>query len=373
MKILTRNGKALASAVGVIALKPYQKAWGYRQSVSRGETQVYDWIYKCISEGFAVESRIVAGKTYTVDGGNQHVLSNDVHWLVIPLRQFDIPAEDSGNIIAYNAVRRVCADNQMLLGWACPGVSSEASGWSGYEVVNDEEYLDEFRLQYPYADMSEKRAEIRATISEIDALVQTETGCSIVNKPESEADKLAVATVLHDWILDNVSNNTDIDDSNHWSHCAYSVLRQTAGAADAREADCAGFACAYQLLCDQYGINCIEVMGGAGDSEGGATGTRTNHAWNLLSLTLPIGTYTADAALWYAVDIRFNEYVKDGKVKTDGVVVRNTRRFFLSDKVYDDTSNTTVRGHDYRQRANNAIGYPVEVPMGQIEQGGGAA
>ena len=379
------------SADGVLALAPYRQAWGYLQSVSCGEAQLYDWIYKCISEAFSVTSRTVGGKTYTVDGGNEHVLSNDVHWLVIPMRQFDIPAEESGNLTAFRAVRRVCGDNQMLLGWACPDVNSAAVDWSGYEVVNDGEYLDAYRLQYPHSDLSEKRAEIRATISEIDALVQTETGCSIVNKPESEADKLAVATVLHDWILTNVSNNRSRQDSTHWAHCAYSVLRQVDDPSDGRKADCAGFGAAFQLLCEQYGINCLEVLGGAGDSDTGATGTRTNHAWNMLSLSLPIGTYTADPALWYAADVRFDEYVKDSFSVNDPDIKKyfmqegarvvpsstwTTRRYFLSSKVYYD--DVDVRFHsgsnnyDYTHRANNAIGYPVEVPGAEL-QGGGAA
>lgn len=365
MKIITKNGKAITSTNGAVTVKKYSKKWGFLQTKNRKEVQLYDWIYKCISDGFAVSTRTINGKIYTVDGGNENVLSGDVHWLVIPMRQFNIPAESIGNAKAFNVVHRVCTDNQDLFAWACPVVG----GIEGYEVVNDGEYLDAYKLQHPFdiETFGYKKEEVRQTILEIDEFVKTETGFSILDKPVGASDKIAVATALHDWIIENVNNNNVLANSNHWSHCAYNCLRAKTSQSDVRTTDCAGFSSAFQLLCEQYGVNCIQVLGGVGDSDSGATGMKTNHSWNMLSIELPIGTYDSVSSKWYGVDIRFNEYVKDGKVKTDDATVTDTRRYFMTKNIYSDTTNTTVNGRDCRQRTNNDIGYPVDVPTGYLQ------
>lgn len=349
MKIIARNGNAVTNGSCVVGYKPYRSMWGFQQSKCRNETAMYDWIYRCISEGFSVQTRTVGGKTYTVEGG---AVDAELFWLVIPLRQFNILANGTEkNITAFNAVFRVAVDNPMLLAFASP---------VDYTVVNDGGFVDCYKLQFPKVGIFEKKAEMQHTIDAIDDYIFSETGFSVANKPITAAEKQAVATAIHDWILTNVSNNTSYDESGYWTHNAYNCLKSSSP----RYSDCSGFAAAYQLLCNMYGINCIYVMGGVGTNEGGATTTKINHAWNTLSLELPIGDYSDDASKWYSVDIRFDQYVKDGKVKTDGVTVTDTKRYFMKDNTYNDTTKTTVNGHDYRQRANNDIGYPVDIPNG---------
>ena len=323
----------------VASLKPYAKSWGFLQAKMRNEVSLYDAIYKSILNATDFEQSEDA----------------DLGWLVIPMNGFNIPANGTDkNITAFNAVYRVCSDNQDLLAFASP---------IDYFVVNDGGFVSSYKLRVPadITEWKEKRREIWKTVSEIDEYVQKEAGFSIANKPTTEVGKKEVASVLHDWILENVSNNDAYENSNYWTHNAYNCLRSLSSQTDKRSTDCSGFSSAYQLLCRQYDINCIQVLGGVGDSSSGATGTKTNHSWNILSIDLPIGKYDSDVSKWYAVDLRFDEYVKDGKVETNGIIATDTRRYFMTKNIYSDTTNTTVKGHDYRKRANNDIGYPVEV------------
>lgn len=361
MKALIKNEHALVQS-GVLVYKPYINQWGFHQSKTINEIKLYDWVYKCLVDGFSVQTRVINGKTYILDGGNTGTLGEEIHWLIIPMRQFNIPSEkdENGNTIdknktAFNVVSRVCTDNQELLIYAPPA--------DYYSVVNDDEYVDYYKLQFPFdqEDLIKKRKEILTTISEIDLYVISKTGFSVLNKPTTNIEKVEVISALHDWILENVSNNTVYENSNYWTHNAYNCLKSLSNETDVRTTDCSGFASAYQMLCQRYGVNCIQVIGGAGSGNGGATTTKINHSWNILSLELPIGKYDSDVSKWYAVDLRFDEYVKDGKVKTNGVIVTDTRRYFMTKNIYSDTTNTTIKGRDYRQRANNDIGYPVEV------------
>ena len=191
-----------------------------------------------------------------------------------------------------------------------------------------------------------------------------------MSKPTTATGKAAVAGALHDWLVTNVDNNTG-SEPYYWTHNAYNCLKQ----ATPRYTDCNGFAVAYAYLCNLYGINCIPTYGGCGDGDGGATSepaARTNHEWNIVSLDLPIGTYTSDPRLWYAVDVRFDEYVASNKVTNVDGAVTDTRYFFMTNQVYVDVAmdilETRVKNRDYRLRANNIVGYPVDVPAGVWEE-----
>lgn len=322
----------------IVSLKQYAKRWGFHQVKNTNEVALYDAIYRSILNVTTVEQSDDA----------------DLGWLVIPVRDFNIPANGTDkNLAAFEAVYRVCSDNQELLAFASP---------VKYSVINDGDYVASYKLQVP-ADVDgwkAKRVEIWKTIAEIDVHVLRGTGFSISNKPITEEAKASVATALHDWVIDNVSNNTASASSSYWTHNAYSCLTQSTP----RYSDCSGFSAAFQMLCQLYGINCLQVMGGIGKGDGGATTTRINHSWNMLSLSLPIGEYEEKDEEWYGVDIRFDQYIKDGNVKTDGVVITDIQRYLMSEYVYSDKTNTTIKGFDYTLRANNAVGYPVESPTG---------
>lgn len=368
MEVLTRNDKVLRGKNGVIVKKPYADLWGYHQAKASGKTGLYDWIYQCLLEGFSVTTRTVDGVAYTVDGGINGIShqtgidpNSELHWLVIPLAQFDIHADTdtATSIEAFDAVFRVISDNPELLATLSP---------SFYSVTKANGKVSTFLMHFPYnmTALRQKRREIKLIVPTIDSYVTTETTFSIANKPTAAADKAAVAGALHDWLVANVDNNTG-SEPYYWTHNAYNCLKQ----ATPRKTDCNGFAVAYAMLCQRYGINCIPVYGGVGDGEGGATSEpagRQNHEWNMLSLTLPIGNYTVDPSAWYAVDVRMDEYVASNKVTNSSGAVTDTRYFFMTDQVYvdvtTDTLETRVRNHDYRLRANNAIGYPVDVPAG---------
>lgn len=382
MECLTRNGKALRGENGVIAVKPYADMWGYQQSKLAEQIGLYDWIYQCLYEGFSVASRTVDGVTYTIDGGNSGIShatgydpDQELHWLVIPLAQFDIPADTdtATSVEAFSAVFRVISDNPELLATLSP---------SFYSVTKANGKVSTFLMHFPYnmTALRQKRREIKLIVPTIDSYVTTQTTYSMASKPTTTAGKAAVAGALHDWLVANVDNNTG-SEPYYWTHNAYNCLQQ----ATPRYTDCNGFAVAYAYLCNLYGINCIPTYGGVGDVEGGATSEpegRQNHEWNMLSLTLPIGTYSADPSAWYAVDVRMDEYVddtfrteqssvywkEDGDRVTTDTPGWSRRRFFLSDKVYGESGFVRLHkgrsDHDYTLRANNAIGYPVDVPAG---------
>lgn len=333
MRAVFRTGTTV-----IVAVKPYAHSWGFRQSAEN--TALYDAIYRSIFQASNV--------TAATD-------DDDFGWLTIPLRSFDLPADGAQNQAAFEAVYRVCADNQDLLAFASP---------VDFTVVNDGDYVSAYKLRVPVDanGWKEKRAEIWETIAKINTYVADETGFSFRELPETAEERLQVAAALHNWLIENVSNNTGAATSGYWTHNAYSCLTR----ATPRYSDCSGFSAAYQFLCRLYGINCIQVMGGVGTGAGGATSEKINHSWNMLAPNLPCGKFVATAPKWYAVDVRFDQYVKDGKVKINGIAVTDTNRYCMTSYVYDDAEGTTVNGHDYTLRANNAVGYPVDTPSGAI-------
>lgn len=335
MKAVFRTGTTF-----IVAVKPYANSWGFRQTVEN--TALYDAIYRSIFNASTV--------TAATD-------DDDFGWLTIPLRSFNLPANGAQNQAVFEAVYRVCADNQELLAFASP---------VDYSVINDGNYVSAYKLRVPVdvIGWKEKRAEIWDTIAKINTYVADETGFELTALPETAEERIEVAVALHNWLIENVSNNAGAATSGYWTHNAYSCLTR----ATPRYSDCSGFSAAYQWLCQLFGINCIQVMGGVGGdtSIGGATSERINHSWNMLAPELPRGKFEATASKWYAVDVRFDQYVKDGKVKINGSAVTDTNRYCMTSYVYNDTEGTTVNGHNYTERANNAVGYPVGTPSGAI-------
>lgn len=329
-----------ATTNGILAVKkPYAKRWGYRQAQRMNAVGLYDAIYKSILNAATV--------TAATD-------DDEFGWLTIPLQGFHIPSNGTAeNTAAFEMVYRVCSDNQDLLAFASP---------VDYSVTNDGNYVSAYKLRVPLdvGGWKEKRAEIWGTVDEVSIYVTDETGCALNALPETAEERIEVAVALHNWLIEHVSNNAGAATSGYWMHNAYSCLTR----ATPRYSDCSGFSAAFQFLCRLYEINCIQVMGGVGEGVGGATTTKINHSWNMVAPELPRGKFDSDASKWYGADVRFDQYIKDGKVKINGGAVTDTNRYCMTSYVYNDTAGTTVNGHDYRLRANYPIGYPVEVPLG---------
>ncbi|MDD2626239.1 MAG: hypothetical protein PHT00_02255 [Candidatus Methanomethylophilus sp.] len=88
---------------------------------------------------------------------------------------------------------------------------------------------------------------------------------------------------------------------------------------------CEGFAMAFKLLCDQYGINCKVVFGNANLTS--LDGGSQLHAWNLVEIAGGNGTCNGEPCDVYAVDTTWNNTAGDSTAylgvgtatETDGI------------------------------------------------------
>lgn len=300
MGVLTRNGKALASGESVLCkMPPYWKQWNYLQAIAEGTKEIYEWYHKCFSEGFTVQTRTVEdgqGNSYTitVDGGDGSVVFDGVTYfegfrrIVIPVVQFGLTDTTANrSLVSGTFPWRVIADDPLLLNTTLR---------PAYDTVNGKIKTVSF-----VAPTEEMRAAARTAISEgvaaLKAAVRTHTAAKYGGsglRPRdfnTEAKKRDVAKIIHDWLMDNV-NYGRMDD--YWGKTMYSAIALNSDSAPI----CSGWSYAFAYLCRLYGINAIYVEG---TTRGG------EHAWNYVSFELPIGTYTADASKWSAVDVTWDD------------------------------------------------------------------
>ena len=133
---------------------------------------------------------------------------------------------------------------------------------------------------------------------------------SIVNKIKNKADlfkknEFRLEKCLHDSVVKSVAYDYE---SLKKTDCfnAHSIV----GAFIDRKAVCEGIAKAFKLLCNEYGIKCIVVLGKA--NKDGVYGDDDYHAWNLVKI--------ADES--YYVDVTWdNLYDEEYNVTTDDILL----------------------------------------------------
>lgn len=105
---------------------------------------------------------------------------------------------------------------------------------------------------------------------------------NIVNKVKAKADtfknnEFRLEKCLHDSVVKSVAYDYDSLKNNDCFN-AHSIV----GAFLDRKAVCEGIAKAFKLLCNEYGIKCIVVLGKA--NKDGVYGDDDYHAWNLVKI-----------------------------------------------------------------------------------------
>lgn len=117
---------------------------------------------------------------------------------------------------------------------------------------------------------------------------------------------------IHDWVMNQVTYDYDAaansgNDAYMYAHTAYPVFAEGWG----NKVVCEGYAKAFKILCDQFGIPCVLA---SGEGNGGA------HMWNLVQMP---------DENWYAVDATWDDS-GDGNYDVYFAVGSNTQGFSSS-------------------------------------------
>lgn len=337
--LMNGSGKVLLKDGGAVLRKPYLKSWGYAQAKADGTTELYDWVFKCFSEGFSVSERTIDGSTYAVDGGAAGEEYEGFRKIVVPLIQFQIPAESYlavwdclDRVVRYNWELCYHVKNQEFLDE--DGNNARETGKTIVSVAmivpNDTQRL------HAQTKMAEATALVKAKVLEV---------CGVsAGDGLTEVQKRNVTKVIHDWIMERTSykpTENEQDDEYYWSQLAYSALTDEENIKPV----CAGYTAAVAYLCSMYGITAVFVSGEATD--GVDTG---QHAWNMVAFGLPYGVYSSVPSDWAAIDLTWDDK------RHDGTKEGTPWEYFCTDKAYHEY------GTAEETRTNDDRGYPVSVP-----------
>ena len=327
--LANKRQKVLFMHDKVIALKPYLKTWGYTQSKNEGATVMYDWVFKCLQDGFSVEERIIDGKTYVVDGGPAPEEYEGFRKIIVPIPQFKLSGNEYMTI--WDCLDRVARYNQELCyhvkGQEFLDEDGNNARQSGKMIVSVTMFVpNDTQRKHMQIKMKEAVAQITEKVVEI-------CGVSVGDKL-TKIQKWSVTKVIHDWIMERTYYNLNheaIKDT-----AAY-YLTQLAYSALTDEADvkpiCAGYTAAMAYLCNMYRINCVFVSGFAVDD----TVTKpTDHAWNIVSFTLPYGEYSSDPSQWAAMDLTWDDK------RLDEIKQGTPWEYFCTDKVYHEHGDSEI-------------------------------
>ncbi len=262
---------------------PYLKEYGYSLAKQDGTAELYEWIYRCVKEGFSVPYR-----TIEVDGVEHSfeteltkydkawadrfvagdpefslqvlgVTRDDASFLCIPLIQFGIKADK-----AVRVFERVRNDNPEL---CCPPLNG------AFMLVENDLVTYAFVVFQSEETVAEIQSLIEKASGEIDAQVQ-----ALSETPNTSAWREAVALIIHDYIVTNANPTVEGAAGNRmiapWKASAYSVLDKE------QQALCDGYTQAFNLFARKYGIVSI-VMTGSVYKNGAYAG---DHAWNAVNL-----------------------------------------------------------------------------------------
>lgn len=363
--VIIRNGKALSQATGTVLMNVIHCSWGYERCVADGllngydGAAVYNWIYKCLNEGYSVQTRTVDGIEYNVDDGEfdgygqaeWRDKNHECHWLKIPLRQFRIPIDTVKLVIA-----SVEDDRPELLRYTMIPFDFEEQYGTNYALIDGtEDKVDWIRVIAISDDKRfEKLSEMKANAAVILSEIESELGIS-VGDTLTEDQKIQVAKYVHDYIISNSTYGT-ANTATYWVYTAYSALSN-----NNVDTLCYSMSAAFAYICRKYGINSIVVRGGVGTGRLGATGTKDNHAWNMVDLNHPVGIYSSNENDWTSLDITFDQSIHNGKWTIQGVETTDKSFFLNYQNMYNSSGVLRSDGMNLI-RANFDIGYPVDIP-----------
>lgn len=323
--------------------RPYEKEWGYYQCKKEGTDEAYDWMYRCIYEGFAAGSRTlvidgVEQEPLAVNGGKyldprlEKLYQMQMDLLMIPLRQFSLTRQQVKTILD-----RVTHDNPLLLNVRktdfVPVEEDSVCTAVGMTSPQDS-YIAE------YLPIIENNLSL-IYLNKVYQLCRVNPG-----DPLTEQQRWEVTKVLHDTLIERGNYCGDIgkEISQYWFSTIFPSLRE--GEA---YLSCEGASTAMKFLCQQYGINCLCVYGEASNDH-----NMGGHDWNMLSLTLDYGDYEADPAKWTGMDALWDSGYEEGQIRFDGKQ-GNGWLFFCSAEA--------VFGTPEMMRSPGIDGFPVHCPI----------
>lgn len=326
MELLTRNGKALTSSGNALAVyPPYINGWGYAQAKAENKTEVYEYIYGCMVDGFSVKTRTVDeyAEPITVDGGAVEGLDG-FRRLVIPLYQFNITSQKT----VYNWIFRVVRDNHYLC-YATVSTTFNAQftkvGGSGSRIISVGVIVPNDALR------SHAQEKILSATAVLRGKVRDVCGIRAGDR-HTETEKRNLVKVVHDWLLERTyylphlpGELDDFTVKNYWAQTAYSALTDEVVAKPV----CAGYAAATSYLLKTFGINCVYV-------EGYAEGAY--HSWNMVSFDCALGIFDSNNAKWMHHDVNMDDDWYDMPFDT-------TKDYKYGDKVvYNETTGLPYPG-----------------------------
>lgn len=269
---------------------PYLTEYGYSLAKQDGTEALYEWVYRCIREGFSVpyrtieytdgtvevyETELTKHSTPFMEGDPELGLAtagvsrDEASYLCVPVAQFGITNEELKRVFD-----RVRNDNPAL---CCPPLSDV------FIAKNEEKALFAFPMFQTEKTVEKINALIEKASTEINTEVKLLSG--LEHRPNTPKWRAAVAKIIHDYII--VRANPDISSTKGgqgnrmivpWKASAYAVLDNNYGTDDpmaGQQALCDGYSQAFNLFARRYGIVSLVATGMVSQNGTGADG----HAW----------------------------------------------------------------------------------------------
>lgn len=165
--------------------------------------------------------------------------------------------------------------------------------------VNDHPELFWLRGNFTYSKDSEfTQIDLMFSMRSWEALERKEEFDAVVDKIVNNAPKNASALEIEIYINDYLVDNCEYDEESAKSDLTSGNANDAYGALVEKKAVCEGYARAFSLLCNRFGIENTIVVGN-GIEEDGTIGE--GHAWNCVKL----------GEDWYQVDVTWNDNEND--------------------------------------------------------------
>ena len=184
-------------------------------------------------------------------------------------------------------------------------------------------YIDNGENANYLQDQYTSKAQINSIINELENLKsQFKNQMSNISSNEEKVK------ALHDWIVDNVEYDINMENINRYTIC---------GALIDRTAVCEGYAKLFKYILDSINIESILVSGTAVNSVGEAE----RHMWNYVKLD----------GIWYGVDCTWDDPIIQGNGK---ITAEMKYKYFLKGKDTFDVDHQTQQITEN----NNVLKYP---------------
>lgn len=297
--------------------EPYLTDWWYKCAVDESNEEnhneplyFYKWVYRCIAEYFTVETRSIwhrgSFRDFTVNRTPSGASNRDGQ-LVLPLFQFFDVYDDTIRFRIHSIIGENCsmiADNGLRRSndyfvLSCPSDSTAMNG---------------------------RLSKVNESVAMVDAKILELYGFSPTNKPQTVDEKVKVAKVIYDWLLDH-----NVNGGSYWENqCAYAAFSR-----GEYNPICFSWSSAVNFLFKRYGIeNVFALIDG--------------HVFNLVNYHDEIGEYTPNNDNeWCIIDLQKAGYVPNAYTCFNMVSTDVNGYYTYPDKWSYPTTNPSDDKHRY--------------------------